>query len=129
LDCTEAELSVVIVDDEEMTSLNRQYRGIDSTTDVLAFSMSEGEFGDIIPELLGDVVISAPTADSISHNQDLPITLVLDLLLTHGILHLIGYDHEQGEEKARAMELKTIEIMEILGYHQKDLDWFSGQKA
>ena len=54
LDYTDAELSIVIVDDDEMASLNRQYRQKDSTTDVLAFSMTEGEFSDIEPDMLGD---------------------------------------------------------------------------
>lgn len=124
LGCTDAELSVVIVDDEEMTGLNRQYRDIDSTTDVLAFSMQEGEFGDITPELLGDVVISAPTAEVMSRERGIARETVLDLLLVHGILHLVGHDHALGAREAREMDLKTLDIMQLLGHRRQDLDWY-----
>ncbi len=124
LGCTDAELSVVIVDDEEMTGLNRQYRDIDSTTDVLAFSMQEGEFGDITPELLGDVVISAPTAEVMSREYGVARETVLDLLLVHGILHLVGHDHAPGTQEAREMDVKTLAIMQLLGHQQTDLDWY-----
>lgn len=127
MDYTDAELSIVIVDDDEMADLNRQYRQVDSTTDVLAFSMTEGEFGNIAPDMLGDVVISAPTADAIGRQNNLSLPVVLDLLLVHGILHLTGYDHEQGDEQARAMDAKTMEIMKLLGHHDRDLSWFLDQ--
>jgi len=124
LGCTEAELSVVIVDDEEMTRLNREYRGIDATTDVLSFSMTEGEFGDVCPELLGDVVISAPMARAMSEEHGSSLLSVLDLLLTHGILHLVGHDHERGEEEARLMHAKTLDILKRLGHSAEDFRWF-----
>jgi probable rRNA maturation factor len=124
LGCTDAELSVVIVDDEEMTGLNRQYRGLEATTDVLAFAMQEGEFGDITPELLGDVVISAPTAAVMSREHGVARETVLDLLLVHGVLHLVGHDHELGAEEAQAMDVKTLDLMRLLGHQQKDLDWY-----
>lgn len=107
-----------------MASLNRQYRGKDSTTDVLAFSMTEGEFSEIEPGMLGDVVISAPTADFIRKQYNVSLSAVVDLLLVHGILHLVGYDHEQGAEQARLMGTKTMEIMRLLGHQQTDLNWF-----
>lgn len=124
LGCTDAELSVVIVDDDEMAGLNRQYRNIESTTDVLAFSMQEGEYGDIMPELLGDVVISAPTAEAMSREHGVGRETVLDLLLVHGILHLLGHDHEPGAAEAQAMDAKTLDLMRFLGHGQKDLDWY-----
>ena len=86
--------------------------------------MTEGEFSDIEPDMLGDVVISAPTADLIRRRNSVPLADVLDLLLVHGILHLAGYDHEQGVEQARLMETKTMEIMKLLGHQQTDLNWF-----
>src|SRR5512137_667582 len=73
---TDAELSIVIVDDEEMTLLNTQYRQVNATTDVLAFPMLEGECGDISPELLGDIVISAPTAQGMSRRHHCALTMV-----------------------------------------------------
>jgi len=116
---TDAELSIVIVDDAEMARLNMQYRQVSTTTDVLAFSMREGEFGNILPELLGDVVISAPTAQTMSRQDHRPLAAVLDVLLVHGILHLLGYDHEQGAEEARRMEEKSLEILEMLGHFKR----------
>ena len=121
---TDTELSVAIVDDSEMVELNRRYRDVTATTDVLAFSMAEGEFGEIAPQMLGDVVISAPTASSMGEQYGIPLPVVLDLLLAHGILHLIGYDHEQGGEQARLMEAETLHIMKRLGHEDKDLSWF-----
>jgi probable rRNA maturation factor len=122
---TDTELSIVIVDDEEMSSINSEYRGIDSTTDVLSFPMHEGEFGDVCPELLGDVVISAPTALLMSRQHDCSLEAVLDLLLVHGILHLIGHDHETGEEDSRLMEEKTFELLEMLGHSKETLGWYT----
>jgi len=120
----DVELSIVLVDDEEMTDLNREYRGVDSTTDVLSFSQAEGEFGDVCPELLGDVVISAPTAQAMSELHGCPLASVLDLLLVHGILHLTGYDHERGEEEARGMKEETLRILSGLGHSRSDFDWY-----
>ena len=103
---TESELSILIVDDTEMTGINRQYRQIDHTTDVLSFPMQEGEFGGIAPEMLGDIVISAETAEMMSRERGTALEAVLDLLLVHGILHLVGLDHEAGpvEEKRHETE-------------------------
>ena len=120
----DVELSIVLVDDEEMTDLNREYRGVDSTTDVLSFSQAEGEFGDVCPELLGDVVISAPTAQAMSELHGCPLASVLDLLLVHGTLHLTGYDHERGEEEAQGMKEETLRILSGLGHSRSDFDWY-----
>ena len=124
---TDSELSVVLVDDEEMTRLNGEFRHVDSTTDVLSFSMQEGEFGDVCPELLGDVVISAPTAHAMSELSHCPLASVLDLLLVHGVLHLIGYDHEQGEEEAKRMKEETIRVLAHLGHSETDFNWYLGE--
>ena len=121
---TDAELSILIVDDEEMTRLNLQYRQVNGSTDVLSFPMLEGECGDIFPELLGDVVISAPTARGMSRLHHCSLPMVLDLLLVHGILHLLGYDHERSEEEACRMEEKTLELLRMLGHAQEGFDWY-----
>lgn len=120
----DTELSILIVDDEEMARLNRQYRQVDSTTDVLSFPMWEGEFGDICPEILGDLVISAPTAQVMSEEYGCSLSTVLDVLLIHGILHLIGYDHEESETEARSMDAKTLELLRILGYSEDSFEWY-----
>lgn len=121
---TDSELSIVIVDDEEMARLNWQYRQVNAPTDVLAFPLLEGEFGDIHPDLLGDVVISAPTAQVMSRDHHCPLPTILDLLMVHGILHLIGYDHEGDPRKARRMEEKSLELLKKLGHTQEHYEWY-----
>ncbi len=121
---TESELSVLMVDDLEMAGLNRQYRRIDHTTDVLCFPMIEGEFGEIAPEMLGDVVISAQTAKAISEETGTALESVLELLLVHGILHLLGLDHEAGPVEAKEMKLKTEELLAMLGHCGEEFEWF-----
>jgi probable rRNA maturation factor len=121
---TDTELSIAIVDDGEMAQLNMQYRQVNKPTDVLAFPMLEGEFADVLPELLGDVVISAPTAQLMSRQHHRPLSMVLDLLLVHGILHLLGYDHERGEEEARRMEDRSLGLLKMLGHSEESFDWY-----
>jgi probable rRNA maturation factor len=122
-----AELSVAIVDDAQIASLNRDYRGVEGPTDVLAFAMQDGEFGEVCPEVLGDVVISAPTAAIMAAEHCCPVPAVLDLLLTHAVLHLAGYDHERSGEDARVMDDKTLELLEHLGYAQETFGWYRSE--
>ncbi len=121
---TEAELSILVVDDEEMARLNLQYRGIDHATDVLSFPMLEGEFGGVASHMLGDVVISAETARIMSRESGAPFESVLDLLLIHGILHLLGLNHEEGPAQARKVKFKTEELLSMLGHDGKVFEWF-----
>lgn len=107
-----------------MAVLNRQYRQVNGTTDVLSFPLREGEFGDIGPELLGDVVISAPTAQVMSQDHRCPLPAILDLLLVHGILHLVGYDHEAGPGEALRMEEKSLELLKMLGHVEEGFEWY-----
>jgi probable rRNA maturation factor len=88
-----------LVDDAAMAALNRTYRGIAEPTDVLAFPMTEGPFSELAPECLGDVVISVETAVRQKRGGDLHAELAL--LLVHGILHLVGYDHGTARERQR----------------------------
>ena len=102
-----AELTVSLVDDAEIHRLNRDYRGKDRPTDVLAFAMREGEriAGDAA--VLGDVVISLATAARQAHRRGATTADEVRTLLIHGILHLLGYDHERSAAEARRM--KTME--------------------
>ncbi|OEU51160.1 MAG: rRNA maturation RNase YbeY [Desulfuromonadales bacterium C00003096] len=105
LACPDGELSLVIVDDEQIREINRDYLQRDWPTNVISFAMREGEDGEFHPELLGDVVISADTAARDAAEAGLPFESELYFLLLHGILHLFGYDHERGsEEEALRME-------------------------
>jgi probable rRNA maturation factor len=121
---TDSELSILVVDDEEMRRINREYRSVDAPTDVLSFPMHEGEFGDVAPELLGDVVISAPTAAAMAEEKGCPLSSVLDLLLVHGILHLLDYDHERSQAAAESMFEKTIELLALLGHSRESFTWY-----
>jgi len=95
-----------------MAELSRAYRGVDAPTDVLAFPMAEGRFKALSPDLLGDVVISAETAARQAGPQGLEPELAL--LLIHGILHLLGYDHGALRER-RAMWRKQRSLLAALG--------------
>lgn len=111
LGCPDAELSILIVDDNEIRVINRNYLQRDKATNVISFSMREGEGGDLHPGLLGDVVISADTAARDAAEAGKSFESELYFLLLHGILHLLGYDHERGtEEEACLMEEKEIEL-------------------
>jgi probable rRNA maturation factor len=114
LDCPEAELSIVIVDDAEIAELNQRYLQRSGPTNVLAFPMQEGEFGEISPHLLGDVVISSDTAAREGREAGIPMVAHLIALLVHGILHLLGYDHETEPAQAREMDAKSRELLALL---------------
>jgi probable rRNA maturation factor len=115
LGCPEAELSVLIVDDEEIRTLNREYLQRDKPTNVISFPQQEGENAGVQPFLLGDVVISADTAARDAAEAGTSFEDELYFLLLHGILHLVGYDHERGTEAdARSMEAKEREIFALL---------------
>jgi rRNA maturation RNase YbeY len=99
----EAELSVVLVSDAEMRKLNRRWRGKDRPTDVLSFSQVEGP-GPAPSGLLGDVVISVDTARRQAAERAAPLGREGERLLVHGLLHLLGYDHERSPAEARRMQ-------------------------
>ncbi len=105
------ELSVVITGDDQIRELNNTYRGIDKPTNVLAFPMQEGEFSDITPGLLGDVVISCDTALKEAEQANITLEERMSQLLIHGILHLAGFDHETGEDAAEKMEEKSLKLL------------------
>jgi probable rRNA maturation factor len=115
LGCHESELSILLVGDDEITQLNREYLSRDRPTNVLAFAMREGEDKDLHPALLGDVVISTETAQREAQQRDVTIEEEMTLLLVHGILHLLGYEHGDIPEEADKMEAKEQEILVRLG--------------
>ena len=97
------EVSVLITDDEMVRRLNREYGGEDTPTDVLAFSLTEGEEfaspDDVLR--LGEVIISYPTARRQADDADRPVRDEIEHLLVHGVLHLLGYDHAEPAEEER----------------------------
>lgn len=109
-------VSVSFVDDAEMQTLNRQYRDIDKPTDVLSFSHEEGDPMPVIPGMpryLGDIVVSVETIDrqatEAGHSPERETTI----LLAHGLLHLLGYDHAEADE-AKAMFAKQEELVRLV---------------
>lgn len=98
-----AEIGLVFVNDARMRALNRAYRGKDRPTDVLAFSAREGSFGNLNSGLLGDVVISTETARRQADAMGRGLDEEALHLLIHGILHLLGYDHERSPREAGRM--------------------------
>lgn len=111
LNLSGVELSVLLCDDAFIHPLNRDYRGKDKPTDVLSFAMREE--GDPEDPLLGDVIISIQRAKEQAKERGHHIGAELALLLMHGILHLLGYDHEEDEE-AEVMEAKEKELLSNL---------------
>jgi probable rRNA maturation factor len=107
-----AELSVLVADDETVRHLNREYAGEDASTDVLAFSLREGEEFVSPDEVqrLGEVIISYPTALRQAEDAGWPVEEEVAHLLVHGILHLLGYDHVQPEEE-RVMFARTDKLL------------------
>lgn len=112
-DAADCEVSILLTDDAEIQLLNHQYRHIDEPTDVLAFAMREGIGGALNPQLLGDLVISVPTAQrqSIAHGHSLNVELAI--LSVHGTLHLLGYEH-QTPEQAETMFEKQAELLRLI---------------
>ena len=122
---TSAELGILFVGDQRMRGLNRRYRRKDRTTDVLAFAMreactphalrqSQNRPAPLTPDMLGDVVISIPTAWRQAKEARRPLDEELVYLLIHGILHLCGYDHERSEKDARRMHRRERMVLRLL---------------
>ena len=93
-DSEACEVSVLLTNDSAIQSLNRQYRNIDTPTDVLAFAMREDGDESMNSHLLGDVIISVPTAQRQAHAHNHSLDVEVANLTVHGVLHLLGYDHQ-----------------------------------
>jgi len=106
--CAEKEISISFVDDEAIRLLNRQYLRLDKPTNVLSFSLEEGECGKINPGLLGDVVISVDTALRDAKQGGFTLEEEILFLIIHGLLHLTGYEHV-GTSRANALKMKKRE--------------------
>ncbi|MFC4599361.1 rRNA maturation RNase YbeY [Cohnella hongkongensis] len=132
-------VTLTLTDDEGIRELNRQYRGLDKPTDVLSFSLLEGEEADIrfegeyeasetdgegwedeekagdpFSDLLGDIVISVPRAEAQAAEYGHSFERELGFLFVHGFLHLLGYDHGT-EEEERAMFARQEEVLREAG--------------
>jgi len=108
----DAELSILLVNDVQIQELNRRYLHRDKPTNILAFPMRKGEFSSLHPHLLGDLAISVETAQRQSNRFGLDDMGMVILLMIHGILHLVGYEHEGTRKGAREMALKQKELFQ-----------------
>ena len=111
LECNNAELSILITGDEEIRELNKSYRANDSATDVLSFPMGESGSFPAVAELLGDVVISLNCVERQAVENEVSVKEEILRLLTHGILHLVGYDHEFVSEQESKKMFETEDAL------------------
>jgi probable rRNA maturation factor len=125
LEYDDHEISILFTDDIGIEKLNNSFRGIQKPTNVLSFPMLDSPDYDkednnenkiILPEtnLLGDVVISVETAAKEAEQAKITLEQRISQLLIHGILHLIGYDHEKGEEHFLKMEQKSLDLIKLI---------------
>ncbi len=115
----ESELSILLLSDPEMREMNRNYRGKDKTTNVLAFAMLEEAELAAGATMLGDLVLSIPTAQREARARGITTHARLDTLLIHGLLHLLGYDHERSEEEERKMSAEEEKVAAQLSKAQR----------
>lgn len=109
-----------------MRRLNGTYRGKDAPTNVLAFPMRDR--AEPFSPLLGDVVVSLETARREADAMGRPFETHVDRLLVHGILHLLGYDHETSEEEAAVMETEELRLMAAIG-EEDEKRWHASQST
>ena len=114
LSLEESELSLALVDDAEIEALNTQWRAQARPTDVLSFSLVEGDHADRREAMLGDVVISVETAARQAADRHRSLAEVVTRLMIHGVLHLIGHDHEDDEEASR-MAAEERRLWRVVG--------------
>lgn len=112
--CADALVSIVLVGDGAMRTLNRTYRGKDRTTDVLSFPVDTQPRTMGGPRLLGDIIISVDRARRQAAAYDATLGREIERLLIHGILHLLGHDHHRRDERAR-MEREERRLAAAIG--------------
>ncbi len=109
-----AEISVTIVDNEMIRKINKEHRGIDRPTDVLSFPMFDEDFGDGEDAVLGDIVLSLEKAVEQAEAYGHSLRREIAFLTVHSLLHLLGYDHEEGKAEESEMFSRQEAILTIL---------------
>ena len=119
-----AGVTLLLADDAQVRALNRRHRGIDRTTDVLSFPAG----GDLEPGVshLGDIAISVPRAQRQSRRARWPMRSEMALLVTHGFLHLVGYDHETDDGSMRRLEERLLRQVAGVGLDRRGVPWGHG---
>jgi len=122
MDCANKELSISFVDDNTIKQLNNHYLQRDHSTNVLSFSLQEGEYGNVNPHILGDIVISTETAQRDAAKGDLSLSEEIDFLIIHGLLHLLGFNHENTTKaQTTKMQMKERELFGILNSGKSEI--------
>ena len=109
----DGDITLVLTGDSQLHELNRDYLGVDAPTDVLSFPASETD-PDTGTPYLGDILLSLPRADKQARAAGHPLADEAQLLVVHGVLHLLGHDHGTAREKAKMWKAQA-EILERLG--------------
>jgi len=109
----DVELSVLLTDDDTISELNRRYLRKNGPTNVLAFPMGQESFSEKTA-MLGDVVISLDTARKESNESGESLDRTVSRLLVHGILHLLGHDHEKSRADARRMKKEEERLLALI---------------
>ena len=104
--------SIVFINDERMHEMNKTYRGIDNTTDVLSFAFEDNNYLELETRELGEIYISIPRMIKQASDYGHGITRELAFLTVHGILHLLGYDHTLGEKEEKEMFHKQEVVLD-----------------
>ena len=112
-DSADADITIVLTDDQQLHELNRDFLGVDAPTDVLSFPANESD-PETGAEYLGDILISIPRATQQAQAAGRPVEAEVQLLVVHGVLHLLGHDHAEPEEKA-LMWNEQAKVLERLG--------------
>jgi len=114
------EVSISFVDDIIIRELNNQYLNRNKSTNVLSFPLQEGEFSEINPGILGDIVISTETAARDAIKGQLTFYQEIDFLIIHGLLHLLGYNHEN-TSRAEVNKMQNMEklLFKIIYHNDK----------
>ena len=113
LECHDAELSILITDDNHIAELNRRFLKKKGPTNVLAFPIRDDDPAEPETLMLGDIVISLDAAMRDAKKAGESLTRMIDRLLIHGLLHLVGYDHERSEEAVK-MEEETERLLTMV---------------
>ena len=115
----DASFSVIIIDNKKIHEINKEYRGIDRPTDVISFALEEDENYEIKERLLGDIYISIDKVYEQAKEYGHSIKRELFFLVTHGFLHLLGYDHMKPEEEKEMFDLQK-EILDSYGVKRNE---------
>jgi probable rRNA maturation factor len=119
VDRKDKEISLLFVDNEEIRDINNRYLNRNYPTNVLSFSLTDGQYGNINPHILGDIVISVEKAIEDSVEAEIELNDEIDFLMIHGVLHLLDYNHEDtSESEILKMNKKEKELFYMLKGYQ-----------